>query len=1752
MTTEEKLRDYLKRATAELRQARARLEERGAGPDEPIAIVAMSCRYPGGVRSPEELWSLVAAGTDAIREFPSERGWQADALYDPDPEKVGTSYTRHGGFLDEADHFDADFFGISPREALAIDPQQRLLLETAWETIERARIDPADLHGSDTGVFTGVMYDDYASRLQRAPAGFEGYLGNGSAPSIASGRVSYTLGLQGPAVTIDTACSSSLVAIHLAAQALRQGECSLALAGGVTVMATPSTFVEFSRQRGLSPDGRCKSFAAAADGTGFAEGAGLLLLERISDARRNRHPVLAVIRGSAVNQDGATSQLSAPNGRAQERVIRRALAAAGLGPSDVDIVEAHSTGTTLGDPIEAQALLDVYGAQRTDPLWLGSVKSNIGHTQAAAGVAGVIKMVLAMRHGEMPRTLHVDEPSRHIDWADGTVSLLTGHRPWPELDRPRRAGVSSFGISGTNAHLILEQGEEQPEEPAGTHDAPIPWVLSARSAEALRDQAKRLAAMVRSRPELAPADIGYSLATTRSVFEHRAVVVGEQHEEFLQGLGSLTRETEVPELAGDGTAVFVFPGQSSQWHRMAVPLLDSSPVFRDCVRDCADALAPHLDWSLHDVLRGLPGAPPLERVDVVQPALFAVMVSLARLWQWAGVEPGAVVGHSQGEIAAAHIAGALSLEDAAHIVARRSQTISALTGHGGMAAVPLPAEEVRKRLDGRLGVAAINGPESTVVSGDRAAIDDLLASYERDGVRARRIAVDYASHSPHVDVIQDDLAEALAGIMPRSSEIPFYSTVTGEPLDTVELDAAYWFRNLRQTVLLDRALRALHRDGHRRFLESSPHPVLTIGIQQTLDDAASVTGTLRRDNGDWRQFLASAAQAWRRGVRVDWSRMFDAGAQRLDLPSYPFQRKRFWLEDTGTAAAASAGLDAVDHPLFTAALTLADTDTTVFTGLLTQRTQPWLADHAALGTPLLPGSAFVDLALTAAARLGCDRLDELVLRTPLILPAQGALRCQLTIGPADESGRRPLTFHSRPDDEDEPWSTHATGTLGTGGEPGRPLTGEWPPSGAVRIETDGFYDRLLAAGYGYGPVFRGLKAAWRRGDEIYAEVALPGEQYGEHFALHPAVLDAALHPLALEEKADQDGSIRLPFSWTGVRLHASGVSALRARLAPAGPDSFEVTLADTAGAPVASIDALGVRRVDAGRLRSSDGPGSMLFEVGLSAVSPAAEPAPDFEVFDCPPGNEDVHGTVGHALERIQRRLAEAGDSRLVVVTHGDLAGAAVRGLVRSAQTEHPHRLVLVDVDSAAGDATLSAAVATGEPQVVIRDGTAYAPRLNRVTVAEPARVRLDPEGTVLITGGTGVLGGLTARHLVDTYGVRHLLLLGRRGLDGEGASELGAELVAQGVDVRIVACDAADREALAEVVDSVPAAHPLTAVIHAAGVLDDATVAALTPRQLEKVLRPKVDAAWHLHELTREADLAAFVLFSSVAGVVGSQGQANYAAANAFLDALAQWRGELGLPGTSLAWGYWAQDSGMTGHLGQADRIRLAQSGFAPMSTAQGLALFDAALGTGQRVLVPARLDFAALRARAESGALPAVFAGLVQVPPRRAAAAPAVDLAQRLTELSEADQHSLLMDFVRTQVAVVLGHSDPVTVHTERAFKELGFDSLTAVELRNRLGAATGLRLPATLVFDHPTPAALAAYLRSEIAPDPTASVLAQLDELETVLTAGEPPDPRIVGRLRALLTTVTGEEIASASADEIFDFIDNRLGKSGSDHR
>ncbi|MFE6740451.1 type I polyketide synthase [Streptomyces tubercidicus] len=1645
----------------------------GQADDDPIAIVSMACRYPGGVQSPEDLWRLVREGVDAMSAFPTDRGWDLDGIYHPDADRPGSSYVRESGFLRDAGDFDAEFFGISPREALAMDPQQRLLLETSWEVFERAGIDPKSLRGSGTGVYMGVTDQEYGNRLRAAdPEQIEGYLATGAATSVASGRVAYTLGLEGPAVTVDTACSSSLVALHMAVRALRSGECSLAVAGAAMIMADPGPFIGFSRQRGLARDGRCKPFSAAADGFALSEGVGVLLVERLSDARRKGHPVLAVVRGTAVNQDGASNGLTAPNGLSQQRVIRAALTDAGVSAGAVDVVEAHGTGTSLGDPIEAQALLATYGQGREAdrPLWLGSVKSNIGHTQTVSGLAGVMKMVLAMRHAELPATLHADEPSPHVEWSSGAVELLTEARPWTlDEDHPRRAGISSFGISGTNAHVIVEQvAESERAESAGGAESAgegesassssssssssgsvggvlVPWVVSGRSADALVAQAGRLASRVAD-AGWSPVEVGWSLVASRSSFEHRAVVVGSDSDELVAKLRELNTSSVVAAAKGDpGRTVFVFPGQGSQWAGMAVELLDSSPVFADRLAECDTALEPFTDWSLREVLRGVEGAPGLDRVDVVQPVLWAVMVSLAEVWRAHGVEPAAVVGHSQGEIAAACVAGALSLEDGARVVALRSKAIRALSGRGGMASVALPSSDVSELIEpwgGRVSVAAVNGPSSVVVSGDAEALEELLARCREREIRARRIDVDYASHSAHVESIREELLDVLAPIVPQTSSVPFFSTVTGEWLDAAETDAEYWYTNLRQTVEFAPAVEALATTGHHTFVEVSPHPVLTVPLQETVENVSAhavVTGTLRRDDGGLARLYTSLAELYVHGVDVDWSPAFAAAPrpQLVDLPTYAFQHRRYWLE-SGQASVNSA-VDPVDAQ-FWETVERADLD-----GL--------------------------------AATLGLS--DPGALRE--VLPALSSWRQGRQQRSTVDSWRYRIVWRPQPEPE------------------ASELAGRW----LIVAPADYLDDDLVqetVRGLGDRARIMPVSATADSAELVAQLAALRGDA------------DAPLHVVSLLALDDRDADGR------------RGV-----------PSSLLSTLALT--------QALADTEVNAS-----------LWAVTQGAVSTDAV----------------ARGPETHRPSDPIRNPGQA----------------AIWGLTRVFGLDHPDRWAgLIDLPKTLDEQALRRFLSllgggggSSQDEYAIRPSGVHVRRMVRApldasAVAEPWQ----PRGTVLITGGTGALGAHVARALA-AGGAEHLVLAGRRGPDAPGASELAAELTALGARVTVAACDVTDRAAVAKLLDSFTGEEaPLTAVVHTAGVVGEARP--LDETSLDDAMaavHAKVSGACHLDELLADHPLDAFVLFSSGAGVWGNGGQGPYAAANAALDALAEWRRAQGRPATSIAWGAWAGG----GMVDEAVAEQLRRRGVPAMDPGPAVHALREAVEHGEHTLVVADIRWDRfLPAYTVSGPrplldeLPDVRQLLADQKEEKAAEADekgGSDLPDRLAALPEPKRKRMLLDLVRTHASAVLGHASTEAVRPARAFRELGFDSLTGVELRNRLNAVTALTLPATLVFDHPTPTALAEYLRDELLPaEPEPElhpeleagggtpVLPELRHVASALRAATDDNTRraLTEGLRDLLAHWEGhapasaetvdDELADASDEDMFDLIDRELG-------
>ncbi|NUP46574.1 MAG: SDR family NAD(P)-dependent oxidoreductase, partial [Catenulispora sp.] len=2048
--------------------------------DDPIAIVGMSCRLPGGVESPEDLWQLVADGTCAISEFPVNRAWSIDQVTMSDPDGAGgVTPVQRGGFVADADEFDAEFFGISPREALTMEPQQRLLMEASWEALERAGIDPLALHGSQTGVFTGTFASEYAGGLPELVEkdSAETYMLTGTATSVASGRVSYNLGLMGPAVTMDTACSSSLVALHLACQSLRSGETELALVGGATVHATAGWLAWFAAQRGLAPDGESKAYSETADGVGLAEGVGVLVVERLSDARRHGHRVLALVRGSAVNQDGASNGLTAPSGVSQQQVIRAALANAGLTGADVQVVEGHGTGTPLGDPIEAQALIATYGRARDaeHPLLLGSIKSNLGHAMAAAGVAGIIKMVGAIQHGVVPKTLHVTTPNPKVDWSAGTVRLVTEAEPWPEEGSPRRFGISSFGISGTNAHVIVEQAPEEvgadpavgaaPElegadnaTPGTTPDAkpgtPPPatttaWPISGRGTEGLPSQAGRLREFVLGHPDHTPADIGWSLATTRAALEQRAVVTGTTREDLAAGLASVATGQEAAGVVTGTTGAlgalgFVFSGQGAQRLGMGADLYAQHPVFASAF----DKICAELDKHLADA--DLPGAEPADGkrsvagvfhgtdADLVnetvwaQCGLFAIEVSLCELLASWGVTPQLVAGHSIGELAAAYVAGVWSLPDACALVAARGRLMQALPRGGAMVAMTAAEDRVTATLaeiGDRVAVAAVNAAASVVVSGAEDQVDAAVERLSAEGVRCKRLRVSHAFHSPLMEPMLAEFGRVALSLEYKVPKVALVSGLTGKPVTLEVTDPTYWIRHVREAVRFNDAVTALRTAGVRTFVEIGPDAALTPMVTAAAGEAW--LPVLRRQRDEAETLTAALAGLWVRGGAVDWSGFYaGSGARRVELPTYAFHRKRFWMGRAGGAGdLAGLGVSGAEHGLLGAAVELPDSGGVLLTGRLTRKSHPWLVDHAVAGAVIVPGTALVEMVIRAGDEVGCGRLGELVIEAPLVIPETGGVRVQVSVGAADDSGAREVGLYARVEGDgvEQAWVRHASGVLESEPEPvDDPGLTQWPPSGAEQVDLDDFYSTLARAGLCYGPVFQGVRAAWKRDEDVFAEVALPEGVTASGFGVHPALLDAALQTISLAGEGF-GGTPQVPFAWADVQVHAVDAVTARVRIS-SGPAGVRVDLADGTGGLIATVGSLTMRELptdtfDAAAALArdalfrvswqpapapeepadadSDGTGWAILghdrghdrDLELPAAAHYADldaltaaladgaPVPHTVVAFCQapprrssaPEKTNIKGGVlgavsgalngvakGAGIQSVAGKVADkvvggvaasfagavkgfsagptsGGDhhdyhdaaglargvvvgtqtlvqewlkadaltaSRLVVVTHRAVdagAEAAVRpgtagvwGLIRVAASENPGRVYAADVDDIAGSGpALAAGLAVGEAEFAVRGGQIRVPRVVRVdagltvpdgvapggwalgyegqgtleclrlvpadgatvelqagqvrvglratgvnfrdvltvlgvypgppgplglegagvvlevgpdvgrfrvgdrvmgvftggfspVVAADARAlipvpagwtfaqaagapvafatahyalvelaglsrgesvlihaaaggvgsaavqlarhlgadvygtaspskwpvvqdlgvapehiassrtldfeekfadltggrgldvvlnsltgefidaslrlmhrggrfvemgktdlrepdavsgahgvsyqafdlleqgtekigsilaELDPlfssgvlhappvacwdvrraaeafrflsqgynigkvvltlpaavrePGSVLVTGASGALGALVARHLAATGQAGELVLASRRGAEAKGAAALAAELAELGAAVRLEACDVASAKQLSGMFKKLKQTGSVVrGVVHTAGVLDDAVFGSLTPERTEAVLRPKLDGAWHLHEVTRDLDLDLFVLFSSVAGVIGSAGQGNYAAGNTFMDALAGYRRRSGLPAVSMAWGPWKLDGaaatagGMAATLDDGHWDRMARQGLAPLSGPDGLTLLDAAGTASDALLVAAKLDLARL----------------------------------------------------------------------------------------------------------------------------------------------------------------------------------------------
>jgi myxalamid-type polyketide synthase MxaD len=1813
-----------------------RADPRREATTEPIAIIGIGCRFPGA-HGAQAFWHLLRAGVDAITEVPAER-FNLHAFYDPDPATPGKINTRWGGFLDQVDQFDPHFFGISPREALRMDPQQRLLLEVTWEALEDAGQAPEHLTGSRTGVFIGISTNDY-SRIQFSDLScIDAYAGTGNAMSIAANRISYLFDFRGPSIAIDTACSSSLVAIHLACCSLWNGESTLALAGGVNLILSPAITINFTKAGAMAPDGRCKAFDARANGYVRSEGAGLVVLKPLSSAIADGDQIYAVIRGSAVNQDGRSNGLMAPNPLAQEDVLREAYRRAGVSPGHVQYVEAHGTGTFLGDPIEAKALGTVLAIDRApeQACALGSVKTNLGHLEAAAGVAGLIKVALALDHLEIPPSLHFQEPNPHIPFDELSLRVQTTLGLWPAHSGPALAGVSSFGFGGTNAHVVLEEApqsemhnaERQLRNPESAHLLP----LSARSPEALDALARAYQNfLAASESTVSLHDICYSASVRRSHHDYRLAVTGHSPEQFSESLEAFLRGEARPGLSSGPKIsgrrrklVFVFPGQGSQWFGMGRKLLEQEAVFREVVERCDRAMRPYGDWSLLDELTATDAAQSrLNEIDIIQPALFAIQVALAGLWRSWGIEPQAVVGHSMGEVAAAYVAGTLSLDDAARVICRRSRLVKRTIGQGVMAAVELSMDAARRVLVGyedRVSIAVSNGPTSTVLSGDPAALEAIVDQLQRQDTFCRMVKVDFASHSPQMDPLRAELLQALEGLQPRPASVPIYSTVTGTVSNGLEFEALYWARNLREPVLFSTAVQQLLKDGHDIFLEISAHPILLSSIQQGfhhLGQEGAVLPSLRREEEERTVMLGSLGALYTLGYPLDWSRIYPAGGRCVRLPLYPWQRERCWLE---TAAQDNSHSEQTarswvgEHPLLGRHFKSANPGGNDFWEVtLDKRALPYLDDHRIQGVAVLPASAYLEMALAAAVEVFGEQsfaLKDVEFDKALFLPESGTYTIQVIISPGLD-GAASFHIYSRLGEQTKSWTLHATGKVSpqqdseTSPVLGRETLAEFQARCSEKLSGQDYYLRLRESGIYYGPFFQSIEQLWRNNGDVLGEVRVTDGPDAEFsgYPLHPAILDASFQSMgvAVAANATENGKqgIFMPTRidqfrvcgrpglhlWTDARIqerdaHAVtgevrlldeaervAVEILGLRFEYLGDDTqraliekdvddwlYEIQwqpkerpeaqgaaesstrpspgswliFADSGGVGstlAALLEAQGQRSIlisPGESYEQTDGAHfrirpersedlRRLFEVALVSDQPFCCGIVHLWSLDSPRPEETTVTSLnaaqalgcGNVLLLVQElaRMESRDLPHLWLFTRGGqpagevsaplaVAQSPLWGLGRVIAQEHPMLLGgLIDLESMASPRDADAqqlweeiSTPDGEDQIAFRQGRRYVARLvrKRQSATQDTPLRWRPDGSYLISGGLGDLGLLVARWMVE-QGARRLVLLGRTKLPPRAnwsSVETGSrlahqiatihELEALGASVHLASVDVANETQLSGFLNEFRCEGwpPIRGVVHAAGVLQDGLLVQLDAAQLNTVLRPKMIGGWLLHRLLKGAPLDFFVLFSSAGSLMGQPGQGNYAAANAFLDALAHHRKAQGQPAMSINWGAWA-DLGFADTLGgKRLAARLALLGIGSMPAEQALEVLKRLLGQGSIQVVAVPVNWRQYRESYPAGSEPPLLSQLsrdeADVPRQAERSGEKARLTSAALLAAEpGERHGLLQTYLSEQVTRVLGLA-AAKLDVQQPLSNLGLDSLMAVELKNRIAVDLKVNVP------------------------------------------------------------------------------------------
>ncbi|WP_370962129.1 beta-ketoacyl synthase N-terminal-like domain-containing protein [Amycolatopsis sp. cg9] len=1653
---------------------------------EPIAIVGLGCRLPGGIESPAAFWRFLDDGGDAIGDVPEGR-WETFA-----PAEDLAGLPARGGFLDDVAGFDAAFFGITPREAEAMDPQQRILLEVAWAALEHAGIPPAGLRGSRTGVFVGLSATEYGSLTMTDVAGVDVWSGTGSAASIAANRLSYLLDLRGPSLTLDTACSSSLVAVHQAVQSLRRGESELALAAGVNVLLSPGITAGFHRAGVLAADGRCKPFDAAADGIVRGEGCGVVVLKPLRAARRDGDRVLALVRGSAVNSDGRSNGLTAPNPEAQAALLRDAYA--GLDPSSVDYVEAHGTGTPLGDPLEAGALSAVLGRDADRPLLLGSVKSNLGHLEGAAGIAGLLKVVLAMTHRRLPPSLHFRSPNPYIDFAG--LRVVAEGTSWPRYSGTARAGVSAFGFGGTNAHVVLEEWPAAAfparVEPAG----PQVFALSARSGEALRARAGELADWLDG-TEVPLGPVAATLAHRREHLPVRGAVVGESRGEVVEalrelaagrgivagsaGLGGGQRSAsgsaelaagrgiasgsaelagggsiapaggggsaEARGLTGEPSVVFVFSGYGSQWSGMGRGLLESEPAFRAEIEALDPVFRAHAGFSLREALdQDLPD------LATTQLTLFGVQLALAALWRAQGVTPAAVLGHSMGEVAAAVVAGALDVAAGVQVMATRARLLAELdqSGAGAMAVVELSPAELAEFPE--VAIAVYASATQCTVSGPADQVEALVEHAESRGRLARRLPVGGAGHSAAVDAVLGRLREDLAGLTPGEAGIPCYSSVLDDPRARPAFDVEYWAANLRRPVRFSQALAAAAGDGHTAFVEIAPHPVALAAIEQA-GALGLPSGSRRADERT--AFLTSLARLHvlgRPGVLAA-----RPTAAPVELPGPVWRHERFWPRRAVRAGGGHPLLGVhIEHP-DGGHLWRAD----VGTALL-----PWLADHTVRGRPVFPATGFLELALAAGGHV-----RDLELREVLPLADHTEVTTTLTGGE--------LCVHAKSAAGE--WVRHATARVGTGGTPSAPF-------GEAGGEPVDVYRALAELGQSYGPAFRGLRLVVAADGRASASIALPGADHPA-YVLHPALADACLHALAAA--VGSADTLYLPLSVGEVVVAGEPRRGVRvdAVVAPAGDGLLgSVQLVDAEDVVLVEFRDVYCRRFrDAAVAR-------LLLEATWQPVELPEEPERDHDwieldtarlgdraalaklVRDGEPaavvarlgraGGPDPE-SAARLVETLTGVVAELAElpvpPRLWLVTAGaqvvrpgeagDPGTAAVRGLVRVLAFEHPElRVSLADFDDFA---RLRDEIRADAPddEIAWRDGVRYARRLTRPELGEAVREPVR-DGAYIITGGLGGLGLVAAKWLAE-HGATRVVLGGRRAADPGGSS----------AEVRVVTGDIAEPGTAEKLVAAaVEGGVPLRGVLHAAGVLADGAAITLDAGALDAVWRPKALGAWRLHQATAGHDLDWWLVYSSAAALLGSPGQTAYATANAWADALVAWRRAQGLPAATVNWGAWGEAGAAAGSVNPV---------LTPLGTGEALSALEAVLATDRPETGVARVD---------AGTVLELFPRLADrpffslfSPPKQSTWDGMAALRAGTPERARA----AIADHLAGLIADLLGFAE---VDRDVPLTRLGLDSLSAMRARGAVERDFGLPLPIPLLLRGASLGELAGHLAEQ----------------------------------------------------------------------